>query len=282
MLKGMSLYEPVPLSRKEFVTNVGVSLAVLSLFQFSFMRKAFSAIARPEIAKWLNQTNALATAVKDRAITVMQWQHSMEDLLGRIDLPAFLKLIHLETLAQNAALPEKGESFEKFSFGPASGMPEHFKFYRNLAGFRKGRAIPPHGHNNLVSSFLVLKGELHGRHFDRLSTEGNHFLVKPTLDRVFKAGDFSTVSDDRDNVHWFQALTDECFIFDFGVDHIQPHWTPKGWSPADFAKWQANAKTGAAAKASRVYLDLNQKERTEQDRYKVAILSHEDAYRLYG
>ena len=32
-------------------------------------------------------------------------------------------------------------------------------------------------------------------------------LIKPTIDRKFAPGECSTVSDYKDNVHWFQALT---------------------------------------------------------------------------
>ncbi len=31
-------------------------------------------------------------------------------------------------------------------------------------------------------------------------------IIKPTIDRKFSPGECSTVSDYKDNVHWFQAL----------------------------------------------------------------------------
>jgi hypothetical protein len=88
-------------------------------------------------------------------------------------------------------------------------LPREPASYRAVPGFRKGRSIPPHGHNHLVSSFLVLKGERRGRHFDRLRDDGEHVWIALTIDRPFRQGDFSTVSQERDNVHWFTAERDE-------------------------------------------------------------------------
>ncbi|MCH2584133.1 MAG: hypothetical protein MK138_05130, partial [Planctomycetes bacterium] len=64
---------------------------------------------------------------------------------------------------------------------------------------------------------LILKGDLHGRHFDRLRDEPKHLIIKPTIDRKFKPGEHSSISDYKDNIHWFEALTDDSFIFNIHV-----------------------------------------------------------------
>ena len=85
-----------------------------------------------------------------------------------------------------------------------------------------GRSVIPHGHDNLATGFLVLKGTLRGRHWDRVEDHKDHYLIRPTIDRTFKPGEFSTVSDHRDNVHWFTAETEHAFIFNIHVNGSDP------------------------------------------------------------
>ena len=86
-------------------------------------------------------------------------------------------------------------------------------FGHQTFALQKGRSVVPHGHNNMATAFLVLKGEFEGKHYDRLEDEDKHFIIKPTIDRSFRVGQYSTVSDHKDNIHWFEALTDNSFIF---------------------------------------------------------------------
>ena len=47
----------------------------------------------------------------------------------------------------------------------------------------------------------------------RVEDNKDHYLIKPTIDRVFKPGECSTISDHKDNVHWFKASSETGFIF---------------------------------------------------------------------
>src|SRR5438874_1237195 len=78
-------------------------------------------------------------------------------------------------------------------------------FGRQIFAMARGRSVVPHGHDNMATGFLVLKGTLRGRHYDRVEDHKDHYLIRPTIDRSFKPGEYSTVSDHKDNVHWFTA-----------------------------------------------------------------------------
>jgi hypothetical protein len=41
----------------------------------------------------------------------------------------------------------------------------------------------------MATAFLILKGEFHGRHYDRVADEDEHMLIKPTIDRKFTIPD---------------------------------------------------------------------------------------------
>jgi hypothetical protein len=247
--------------------------------------KFISAFASPPILAWLKKVDQLAAALKKKELTSLQWQQSMEQLLSGFALSDFLKFIDFDALISATELPQVGESFQKLVFQSENGVPEEFIFYKYLVGFRKGRSIPPHGHDNLVSSFIVLNGELHGRHFERVRDDGSFVHVQPTLDQNFLPGNFSTVSDMKNNVHWFTALKDRSFLVDFGVSSIDPNWKSRfsfqnnpGGLSSDAGLPTINKRPNME---SRVYLDILNGIKSE-NLYRVARIQQEEAYKIYG
>src|SRR5581483_355705 len=99
-----------------------------------------------------------------------------------------------------------------------SGMPSNVSFGRQIFALKKGRSVVPHGHDNMATGFVILRGTFVGRHYDRVEDNADHYLIKPTIDRVFGPGEFSTISDHKDNVHWFKAEADGAAIFNIHVD----------------------------------------------------------------
>ena len=74
----------------------------------------------------------------------------------------------------------------------------------------------------MATAFLVLKGDFAGKHYDRIEDHKDHMIVKPTIDRKFTPGEYSTVSDYKDNVHWFKALSKTGYIFNIHVLNVDP------------------------------------------------------------
>ena len=72
------------------------------------------------------------------------------------------------------------------------GMPTSAELGRRLFACRQGRAIVPHGHNNMCTGFVVLRGRWRGRHYDRVAMDREHCLLRPTIDRGFAVGECST------------------------------------------------------------------------------------------
>jgi hypothetical protein len=69
----------------------------------------------------------------------------------------------------------------------------------------------------MCTGFIVLRGDFNGKHYERVVDEKDHYLIKPTIDRAFKPGECSTISDHKDNVHWFKAESDTAFIFNVHI-----------------------------------------------------------------
>jgi hypothetical protein len=137
------------------------------------------------------------------------------------------------------------------------GLPTELVFGHQIFALSKGRSVAPHGHDNMATAFLILKGDFHGRHYDRLADDREFMIITPTIDREFGPGGCSTVSDLKDNVHWFEAATDDAFIFNIHIMSVKP------------------GRTG------RVYIDPNG-EKLSDNRIKARKIGHREAYKLYG
>ncbi len=98
-------------------------------------------------------------------------------------------------------------------------------FGKQIFACRKGRSIVPHGHDNMATGFIVLRGSFTGKHYDRVEDNKDHYLIRPTIDRTFKPGECSTISDHKDNVHWFRAESETGFIFNIHVMGYNPEST---------------------------------------------------------
>ena len=71
------------------------------------------------------------------------------------------------------------------------------------------------------------EGNFRGRHYDRVEDHSDHYVIRPTIDRAFKPGEFSTISDHKDNVHWFTAESETGFIFNVHVVETNPENTKR-------------------------------------------------------
>ena len=148
------------------------------------------------------------------SISPLEWQGFVEDLFCQVELAELLRFIDFDRLIKGFDYPELGVNTRPVQFPRLGGLPKGVLFTRKIFGMQKGRAIIPHGHSNMTSAHLVLKGDLYLRHYDKLREEEHSLIIKPTEERTVSPGDYSTVSDEKDNVHWFIAASNTAFTFD--------------------------------------------------------------------
>jgi hypothetical protein len=174
------------------------------------------------VGKWFSELVELSNDLRGQKLTDLQFQARMEDLYRRVDLTELVRAVKLEELERRAQLPDNGAISLGFDLSRVEGVPAQLGFGKQIFGLRKGRSIVPHGHANMCTGFIVLKGNFHGRHWDRVETHADHYLIRPTIDRRFGPGELSTISDHKDNVHWFQALSEPGFVFNVHVVGYDP------------------------------------------------------------
>ena len=212
-------------SRRRFNAQALGSLLSLSLLETLARHDLFAAEVREDAVRWLADVNQLGIDLKGSSIDQLAWQAKVEDLLNRASLPDVLSLVDFDKLTENVQFAERGERSLRITFPKVDGVPTELSFGRQMFALRKGRSVVPHGHNNMATAFLILKGDLRGRHYDRLGDEEGHMIIKPTVDGKFGPGECSTVSDYKDNVRWFQAISDQAFIFNLHVMDVNPNPT---------------------------------------------------------
>jgi hypothetical protein len=247
-------------SRRQFTRHALQSLTAFALIDGLAAHRLFGDDVKPTINDWMKQLDAISRDVKDEKIKDTEFQVALEGLYQKIDLPALLKTLDFDRLAKGVKYQERGETSLSVDFKNVAGLPTKMVWGRQIFAMKKGRSVVPHGHDKMATGFLVLKGKLHGRHFDRVEDEDDHYLIRPTIDRTFVPGEFSTVSDHKDNVHWFTAETDDAFLFNVHVIGIN--------SDNDNI-------------AGRVYVDPMGK-KVSGGLIKAPKITHSEANRLYG
>ncbi len=209
-------------TRRAFTRNALQSLTTLVLIEGLWSRRLLGNDVRPVVDDWFKELNTISRDVHEHRQKDTQFQESLERLYRRVDLTALLKTLDFDRLVAGASFPAKGARSLPVDFSHVGGLPVELAFGRQIFAMGKSRSVVPHGHDNMATGFLVLKGSFRGRHYDRLEDHSDHYIIRPTIDRKFQPGEFSTVSDHKDNVHWFTAESESGFIFNVHVVETNP------------------------------------------------------------
>ena len=209
-------------TRREFSQSLLGSLATFGLLEMLYTRDLFAGDVKPILAQWFRDLNEMSNDLRNQKLKDLEFQAKMEELYRKVDLNAMIAFLDLERIASTTKLPDNGAKSLGFDLSKVEGLPKQVNFGKQIFAMKKGRSVVPHGHENMCTGFIVLRGEFHGRHYDRLETHADHFIIKPTIDRTFKAAEVSTISDHKDNIHWFECQSDNGFIFNVHVTGYDP------------------------------------------------------------
>ena len=210
------------LTRRELGGTLLKSLIAFGLIETLWSRELLAAEDNTVVGKWFTELAQMSNDLQGHKLKDTEFQAQMEALYRRVDLPGLIRAVKLDDLERNTRLPDNGTANLGFDLKNVEGVPAELRFGKQIFAMKKGRSIVPHGHSNMCTGFIVLKGDFRGRHWDRMETLPDHYLIKPTIDRTFKPGELSTISDHKDNVHWFQALSETGFVFNIHVVGYDP------------------------------------------------------------
>lgn len=247
-------------SRRQFSTQVLGSLVAYGLIETLWTRNLFADPVKPTIEAWLKDLVEMTKDLRSRKLTDREFQTKMEELYKKVDLKALITLVNLDDIEKKVKLPENGASNSGIDLKKVKGLPADVGFGRQIFGCKKGRSIVPHGHLNMCTGFIILKGKWEGKHYDRVETQKDHYIIKPTIDRVFEPGEVSTISDHKDNIHWFKAVSDTGYIFNVHVVGYDPE---------------------IKGNSGRLYLDPDG-EKLQSGLVKAAKMTSEECHKKYG
>jgi hypothetical protein len=210
-------------SRRHFLCSSVTTAAAYYVFSAIFTGDALPCQLEPSMHNWLKKLNELCKDLKTHEISPLQWQSSIDELYKRHSLQEILHFIDFEKLVNGIRYPSNMAAIRNVVFPRVSGLPSPLNFGHKIFALRKGGAIVPHVHNNMVSSHLILKGKFHVRTFDRIfdSEEPNKFIsLRPSIDAHLGSSQLVTMSDDKDNGHWLVAESDTAFTLDIPVSNL--------------------------------------------------------------
>ncbi len=247
-------------TRRDFSARLLGSLVTFGLVETLWSRDLFADAAKPTIAAWLKDLAAMTRDLRGRKLTDLEFQTKMEELFRKVDLKALVGLVKLDEIEARSKLPGNGALSRSIELGGVEGLPANLGFGKQVFGCGRGRSIVPHGHRNMCTGFIVLKGKWRGRHYDRVETHADHYVIAPTIDREFGPGELSTISDHKDNVHWFKSESEAAYIFNVHVMSYDPR---------------------IEGASSRLYLDPDG-EKLSGGRIKAAKMTSEQCHKKYG
>jgi hypothetical protein len=89
----------------------------------------------------------------------------VDSLFDNVDLTDTLKFLDFEAHGEHQV---RTRELAWAKLPQVEGLPTNLVFGHQVFALAKDRSVVPHGHNNMATAFLILKGTFRGRHYDRL------------------------------------------------------------------------------------------------------------------
>ena len=246
------------MNRREFTKETLMTLTSIAFLDLLFTNNLFGSPVKAISARWLKELHTMCKDLKISKITQIEWQKQIAEFHNKLPLADLLKLIDYENAVRSLKYPDKGAVTKDPIFPKVEGVSENYSFTGRIFGMKKERAIIPHGHTNMTSCHRILNGEVLLKQYDRIKDEGDYMIIKKTIEEIGSAGSFSSISDNKNNVHWLVTNTPYAHTFDVIV-------------------------AGLHDKSTEVdNIDMYQAQKVGGDLLKVKKLSLKDALEKYG
>lgn len=249
------------LSRRHFSTSLLSSLLTVSLVETLSTNELLAKPIHSIVRNWLTEVEEASQAMRKQKLAQGEWQNKIAEIFARVEQKDLLRAIDFDRLSKKLKLVGNQEAIISVEPKHQQGLPDELSFDAMIYGMKKGAVIPPHCHRNMTSMHMPIGGGLHGWHFDRVADEADHLIIKPTMDRALAIGEVTTVSDEKDNVHWFQPTDKVAYTFNIAVFRID-----------------RTQKVGGR----QFYVDAAHGEKVEGDKLRVKRLSSEEAHKIYS
>jgi hypothetical protein len=175
------------------------------------------------LLRWLRRLHEIGHAVRAGQMSPADWQAAMQELYRDLSPTEIVSFIDMDRLLAGLRYPEeKLGAVVRVEWPEIEAAPGGRPLTAKLFVYRKGSMTPPHVHNHAVSAHWVVRGEIRTRTFDRVEDLESAILLRPTRDETSRPGTLVTMSDARDNGHWFEGRSELAISFDIPISGIEP------------------------------------------------------------
>ena len=202
------------MKRREFSKNALLTLTGIAFLETLYSQHLFTNSMKPIADHWLKELHTMCLDLKTNSISPLEWQQKIDEFHNKLPLEDLIKVIDFERSIEQFEYPDLGVVVADPKLPKVDGVSDNYSFIGRIFGMQKDRAIIPHGHKNMTSCHRVLQGEFLLKQYDRLKDEGDFMFIKQTIEELGKVGSFSSISDDRNNIHWLVANTERAYTFD--------------------------------------------------------------------
>src|SRR5215470_14097551 len=202
------------MNRREFSKNTLMMLSSAAMLNLLFHQRLFTGAVQPIANRWLKELQTMCSDLRTNSISQLQWQAKIDEFHSKLPLEELMNAIDFEASIERFEYPDLGVVTTDPKLPKIDGMSGEYSFIGRIFGMKKDRAIIPHGHRNMTSCHRVLKGEVLLRQYDRVKDEGEYILIRQTIEEQGKVGSFSSISDNKNNIHWLIATTPRAYTFD--------------------------------------------------------------------
>jgi len=219
------------------LTRRGQLTAMIAAFA-GYVLAAELAAARPgrrmAARDWIDRQDEIARALKRGTLSPRAWMDAVVGLAGEIDVAELMASLDQARVTAAAMPPTNDPQKRHVRFLDADGAPRKLAYGAALFDFAPHNVITPHGHRHMASAHLVVAGAFRVRNFDRVRDEPGAMVIRPTRDFRARTGTLSTMSPDRDNIHWFVPDGGPARTFDLvisGLDAGAPDYEIQAIDP---------------------------------------------------
>lgn len=178
--------------------------------------------ARSSARRWIEAQDEIARALSSGQIMPLAWQGAVERLAGEVDVAELMATVNRSRLTPAPMGSHNDPAKRHVRFIDEHGEPRRLAYGAALFDFQPRNVITPHGHRHMVSAHMVVAGAFRVRNFDRVDDEEGAMVIRPTRDYVARLGEVSTMSSERDNIHWFVPQGGAATTFDVVISGLDP------------------------------------------------------------
>ena len=171
------------LNRRDILIQTGVLASFLGLVS---PVRALTGSAGDALTSLLPRIDTLTSGLRGQELSAQDWRDALDAVFDQIDLPDLLRDLDFEALSAATGYADQGVATESLRLNAPDGQT--LSFFPKMFAVGNGRAIIPHGHDNMVSAHLTLDGRFHVRQYDKIAVSaiaGRHLHFRSFPGRVF-------------------------------------------------------------------------------------------------